>query len=125
MQDFTNDRARARSAINRIRSGGGTAFYDALDRSVREYMDGVEGRKAIVVFSDGVDNQLTGDFGSGSRTTFPDLYREIQVADTLIYTIFLDTEGQHGMSRGGRRRERGQIPHIAGRRCRCKKDFQN
>lgn len=104
VQDFTNDRATARSAISRIRSGGGTAFYDALDQSVREYMDGVEGRKAIVVFSDGVDNQLTGDFGSGSRITFPDLYREIQEADTLIYTIFLDTEGQQGMSRGGRRR---------------------
>jgi len=104
VQDFTNDRAKARSAIGHIRSGGGTAFYDALDISVREYLNSVEGRKAIVVFSDGVDNQLTGDFGSGSRTTFPDLYREVQEADTLIYTIFLDTEGQHGMSRGGRRR---------------------
>jgi VWFA-related protein len=104
VHDFTNDRASIRSAIGRIRSGGGTAFYDALDRSIRDYMDGVEGRKAIVVFSDGVDNQLTGDFGSGSRTTFSDLYREIQEADTLIYTIFLDTEGQQGTSRGGMRR---------------------
>jgi VWFA-related protein len=104
VQDFTGDRGRAKSAVGRIRSGGGTAFYDALDRSVREYMDSIEGRKAIVVFSDGVDNQLTGDYGSGSRTTFPDLYREVQEADTLIYTIFLDTEGQRGMSRGGRRR---------------------
>jgi len=101
IQDFTNDRSQIEEAIRRIRSGGGTAFYDALYRSVRDYMDGVEGRKAIVVFSDGVDNQLTGDFGSGSQTIFPDLYREIQEADTLIYTIFLDTEGRQGIRRTG------------------------
>jgi VWFA-related protein len=109
---FTNDRGRVKRAIDSVRSGGGTAFYDALDKSVRDYMDEVEGRRAIVVFSDGVDNQLTGDFGSGSRTTFPDLYREIQEADTLIYTIFLDTETQQGAF--GRRSSRGGLGGILG-----------
>lgn len=103
-QDFTNDRRQIEKAIRRVRSGGGTAFYDALDISINEYMEGLEGRKAIVVFSDGVDNQLTGDWGNGSQITFPELYREIQEIDTLIYTIFLDTEAQTmgGPSRTGR-----------------------
>ncbi len=94
-QDFTGDRARAVSAIQQIRSGGGTAVYDALLEAVN-HISRVEGRKAIVLFSDGVDNQLEGNAGDGSRATFPQLYREIQEADALIYTIFLDTEGSAG-----------------------------
>lgn len=96
IQDFTNDRDRLESTLRRIRSGGGTAFYDALERSINEYMNGVEGRKAIVVFSDGVDNRLTHDYSNGSRTSYPDLFRQIQEIDTLIYTIFVDTEGRFG-----------------------------
>lgn len=95
-QDFTGDRARAVSAIQQIRSGGGTAVYDALLEAVN-HISRIEGRKAIVLFSDGVDNQLEGNSGDGSRATFPQLYREIQEADALVYTIFLDTEGSASM----------------------------
>ncbi len=116
-QNFTNDRTAAERAINKIRSGGGTAFYDALMTCLDRYMHGIEGRSAIVVFTDGVDNQLEGRPGAGSRTTYDQLYRRVQESDTIIYTIFLDTEGQmqsvqRGPSRmpggggwpGGRRR---------------------
>ena len=63
-----------RRSINRIRSGGGTAFYDALMTSVNEYMQqhrGAEGGGRV--FTDGVDNQLTGDYSNGSRTRFQEL----------------------------------------------------
>lgn len=92
IQPFTSDRYEVASAIEQVRSGGGTAFYDALLTCIREYLAGIEGRKAIVVFSDGVDNQLTGDYTNGSRTRFDELYRDIQEIDSIIYTIFLDTE---------------------------------
>jgi VWFA-related protein len=95
IQGFTNDRAGAEQAILRIWPGGGTAFYDALMTSVNQYMRGVEGRSAIVVFTDGVDNQLFGDRAEGSRSTFDELYRRIQEVESLVYTIFLDTEGQY------------------------------
>jgi len=95
-QDFTGDRGRAISAIQQIRSGGGTAVYDALLEAV-DHIGRVEGRKAIVLFSDGVDNQLQGNAGDGSQASFQQLYREIQEADALIYTIFLDTEESSGM----------------------------
>jgi VWFA-related protein len=94
VQDFTNDRAAAEKAIRHIKSGGGTSFYDALMTCLDRYMKGVEGRSAIVVFTDGVDNQLEGMPGRGSRTTYDELYRRVQESGTIIYTIFLDTEGQ-------------------------------
>jgi VWFA-related protein len=92
IQDFTNDRSAVAASIRRVRSGGGTAFYDALLESVDSYMGGIQGRKAIVVFTDGVDNQLSGSRGEGSRTSFQALFRRIQEIDTIIYPIFLDTE---------------------------------
>ncbi len=92
---FTSDRARAEKAIQQIRAGGGTAFFDALKKCVDEYMRGIVKRSAIVVFTDGIDNQLDGGFPSGSQTTFDELYRKIQESEPTIYTIFLDTVG-HG-----------------------------
>ncbi len=110
-QAFTNDRAAAQRAINRIKSGGGTAFYDALMTCLDSYMRGLEGRSAIVVFTDGVDNQLQGRPGEGSRTTYDQLYRRVQESDTIIYTIFLDTEGQmQAASRMPRRTSGGGWP---------------
>ncbi|MEE8584605.1 MAG: VWA domain-containing protein [Acidobacteriota bacterium] len=102
VQDFSNDRSQVARSLRGIRSGGGTAFYDALDTSIRDYMRSVEGRKAIVVFTDGVDNQLTGDYGNGSTTTFPELFRSVQEIDTTIYNIFLDSRNTAGnLGRGG------------------------
>jgi VWFA-related protein len=93
IQEFTNNRAEVAASISRIRSGGGTAFYDALASCVDAYLAGVEGRTAIVVFTDGVDNQLTGE-STGSRIRFEELFSKIQEIDPIIYTIFLDTEGR-------------------------------
>ena len=113
---FTNDRSEVEWAIRGIYSHGGTAFYDALEASIHDYMEGVRGRKAIVVFSDGVDNQLEGG-RAGSSVTFRELMRGIQEDDTMIYPIFLDTEDEvsgGGMGRviidilgGGRMPRRG------------------
>ena len=97
---FTSDRRRLERQIRRIRSGGGTAFYDALDVSVNDYLYGEEGRKAIVVFTDGIDGQLIGQRSSGSRITFGELYRSIEETESIIYTIFLDTQNRGGQGNG-------------------------
>ena len=93
---FTSNRGRLERQIRRIRAGGGTAFYDALDVCVNDYLYGEEGRKAIVVFTDGVDGQLMGQRSSGSRITFGELYRSIEESESIIYTIFLDTQDRGG-----------------------------
>jgi VWFA-related protein len=91
---FTDDRTKAENAIKKIWAGGGTAFFDALMACVDEYMRGIVKRSAIVVFTDGIDNQLDGGFPAGSRTAFDELYRRIQESEPTIYTIFLDTIGR-------------------------------
>jgi len=115
IKDFTSDRAAAARAIDMIQSGGGTAFYDALMTCIDQYMRGVEGRSAIVVFTDGVDNQLYGNRINGSRTTFDQLYRRVQEIDPIIYTIFLDTEGQlPTVTRGPTPTTTGEVIDILG-----------
>jgi VWFA-related protein len=94
LQDFTADPEAAAKVISRLHSAGGTAFYDALMTSVDQYMRGIKGRKAIVVFTDGVDNVLSGDPKEGSFTSFEELYSRLQETDSLIYTIFLNTKGR-------------------------------
>lgn len=101
---FTSDREKVRTAIDGIYSGGGTALYDALMDSLTDYSDKSHARQAIVVFTDGVDNQLTGNHAEGSRTTFGELFGEIRESDSLIYPIFLDHRNNlaaRGKSRHG------------------------
>ena len=105
VQDFTSDIDKAADAISDLRSGGGTAFYDALMTCVDQYLPRVEGRKAIVVFTDGVDNLIMGGRG-GSRTSFSRLYARLQESDALIYTVFLNTKGKNSAPSSG--------PDIAG-----------
>jgi VWFA-related protein len=113
-QDFTNDRAAVQDAIMSLRAGGGTAFYDALYASLTDYMDAVEGRKAIVVFTDGIDNRLEGSYSGGSQTSFRELYRAVQETECLVYMIFLDTRGGGRGSGGGILADilRGRTPPI-------------
>jgi VWFA-related protein len=94
LTSFTDDRTRAEKAIQKIWAGGGTAFFDALTACIDQYMRGLVKRSAIVVFTDGIDNQLEGGYPAGSRTTFDELYRKIQESEPTIYTIFLDTIGR-------------------------------
>lgn len=93
---FTSDREKVRTAVDGIYSGGGTALYDALMDSLNDYSDETHARQAIVVFTDGVDNQLTGNHSEGSRTTFRQLFGEIRDSDSLIYPIFLDHRNNVG-----------------------------
>lgn len=112
LQNFTDDRKAAEKAISHIRSGGGTAFYDALMACMNDYMTGVEGRKAIVVFTDGVDNRLTGDYRQGSKNSYDDVLRKVQESNTIVYTIFLDSEGQVPQTQ---RRPTRRYPGTGGR----------
>jgi VWFA-related protein len=88
VQPFTANLELAEKALNGITPGGGTAIYDAVQTSIREYMKGTTGRKAIVLFTDGVDNSLWGgEFGS--THPFNDLLTSVKATDCLIYPIFV------------------------------------
>jgi VWFA-related protein len=83
--------------------GGGTQLYDAIYLASNELMKKQQGRKALIILSDGVDR--------GSKTYLESAIESAQRADTVVYSIyFADShhedrnEGQRrggGMGRGG------------------------
>lgn len=91
--EFTTDRNQLRDAIVRTRVFGGTRLYDAVDLAVTERFNRIQGRKAVVLFTDGVDTL------SRLATSASTLVR-IEESDVLVYVIQYDTERDiRGMGR--------------------------
>jgi len=66
--------------------GGGTMLYDAIFLASNELMQKQEGRKALVLLTDGVD--------TGSKETLDAAIEAAQKSNTVVYTIlFKDDEG--------------------------------
>jgi Ca-activated chloride channel family protein len=80
----TSDRVALRKAIANLRLGGSSQIYDALDFVLKKQMDQIEGRKAVILFSDGVDN------GSLTATSESNLRYAMQ-SDVLIYPVVFST----------------------------------
>jgi len=55
VQDFSQDRAAAKSAVLGIVARGATAFFDAICKVAMD-LSGRKGKKAIIAFTDGQDN---------------------------------------------------------------------
>ncbi|HEX9002770.1 MAG TPA: VWA domain-containing protein [Blastocatellia bacterium] len=53
--DFTSNRRQLQRAINDVKSSYLTSIYDAITLTINQKLAPINGRKAIVVFSDGVD----------------------------------------------------------------------
>src|SRR5204862_4279479 len=82
--DPVSDRQLLQAAIGRVVSGGGTSLYDGLDLVVTKRLKQVRGRKAIVMFTDGVDTT--------SRTaTYEGTLRAAEELDALVYSIQYNT----------------------------------
>ncbi|MFN0119249.1 MAG: VWA domain-containing protein [Blastocatellia bacterium] len=80
MAEPSTDRQAAQRAIQRARTGSGTRLYDAIHETLRNRrFQEHRGRKAIVVFTDGVD---TGSFLPQVASL-----REVEEADVFIYPI--------------------------------------
>jgi Mg-chelatase subunit ChlD len=85
LSDFTSDREILSNAIDRTQTGGSTKLYEAVDLSLSEWMAPIIGRKAMVMFTDGVD---TSSRRSSARSTI----KLVEESDVLIYPIRYDTE---------------------------------
>jgi VWFA-related protein len=73
--------------------GGGTLLYDSIYLAADELMKKQQGRKAIILLTDGVDR--------GSKESLGEAIEAAQRADTLIYCIlFADKEEGHGNGGG-------------------------
>ena len=98
--DLTDDQVAVTKAIRDLRPGGGTALYDAIFFACRDKLMKDQPRdkfrRAIVVLSDGEDNQ--------SRYTREQALEMAHKADAVIYTIstnisHLETSGDKVLKR--------------------------
>jgi VWFA-related protein len=124
LQDLTSSREKLRTALNDIqppgfdrptmgrrggggpsdpddptqdrhrRRGAGTLFYDSVFLASDDVLKKQEGRKAIIVLTDGDDR--------GSRETLDQAVEAAQRADTIVYSIlFTDPSGPYRGGFGG------------------------
>lgn len=61
----------------------GTTLRDAVNQTVKEQFRGVNGRKAIILLTDGKD--------AGSQVTAPDLLYALQESDVMVYSVYFET----------------------------------
>jgi Ca-activated chloride channel homolog len=85
LTEATNDCNVVTQVIERNAiTGFSTRLYDALDLVIKQRLNKIDGRKAIVLFTDGVD---TGSYQATHQSTL----HEIEELDALIYPIQYDT----------------------------------
>jgi VWFA-related protein len=88
-QDFTDNVQLLSNGIHRMQDGGGTALYDAIYKACKEKFlkdrPDHPARKAIIVVSDGEDNQ--------SEVTRAQAIEMAQRAEVIIYAISTDDSG--------------------------------
>jgi Ca-activated chloride channel family protein len=81
--EFTNDRDDLVAALKDLQFGNPTRLYDAIDASIDVLKD-VEGRKIVLVFTDGDD--------TASRKGMGDVLDRARATETMIYAIGLESE---------------------------------
>ena len=89
---------------------GGTVLYDAIFLAADEVMQPQQGRKAIIVLTDGVDH--------GSKLSLDRAIEASQRSDTMVYCIYFEGDegggGRMGPVWGGGRRGGGGWPFPQG-----------
>ncbi|HEX7772695.1 MAG TPA: VWA domain-containing protein, partial [Pyrinomonadaceae bacterium] len=82
----TTDRNVITKAIRRTRTGGGTRRYDAVEDILKKQLKTIPGRKAVVLFTDGVDT-------TSHRASYESSVRLAEESDAPIYVVDYDTSG--------------------------------
>jgi Ca-activated chloride channel family protein len=107
LSEFTSDRRELEWAIRRASMGGGTSVYDAVYETVDRKLRNIEGRKALILFSDGDDT-------TSSRASYDDAVNLVSESDVLVYGLRYPGNGGGGGGggRGGISWPRNQIPRL-------------
>ncbi len=81
----TNDLGLMEATIEEhAHTGTATRLYDAVDLTIAERLNRIKGRKAIVLFTDGVDT-------ASQQATYQSTLDQVEELDALIYPIQYDT----------------------------------
>jgi Ca-activated chloride channel family protein len=86
--DFVSDRDDLIGAVHDLDYGNATRLYDALALSLDE-LQGIEGRRVILVFSDGED--------TASRARLGQIVDRARAEEVMVYAIGLEVEYFNGV----------------------------
>ena len=89
----TTDRNVIYKAIRHTHGGGGTRLYDAVEDILKKQLKTIPGRKAVVLFTDGVDTM-------SYRASYDSTIRMAEESDAPIYVVDYDTSGIGGVGGG-------------------------
>lgn len=92
LSNVTNDRYQLKNAIERSRFGDGTSLYEAVDHVLAQQLNQIQGRKAVVLFTDGVDT-------TSRSASYQSTVKDAEESDALFYPIRFDTS--RDMNPGG------------------------
>jgi len=95
---FTNNRDRLVSEVKNLDYGNDTRLWDAVARSLDE-LRGIDGRKVILVFTDGDD--------TSSRVGLGSVVDRARAEEVMIYAIGFESEYFNGASMVRSRPDRG------------------
>ncbi len=82
--ELTTDRMAIFKGIDKADFGNGTSIYEAVDQTLRKHLRPVEGRKAVVLFTDGVDT-------TSRKATYDSTLDLAEESDTMIFPIYYNT----------------------------------
>jgi VWFA-related protein len=77
--DYGDGRPELVTVLRRLRTGGDTALYDAINEGIRKLKQGRYQRKVLVLFSDGAD--------SISGLSYNQIARVLRESDVIVYGV--------------------------------------
>lgn len=101
----TNDKKTLYSAIYKANFGSGTSLYDAVDAISSLELVNTPGRKAIVLFTDGVDT-------TSRRASYQSTIEGVEEIDALFYPIRYDTRNEMNAQSGAQIAALPNMPNI-------------
>jgi VWFA-related protein len=84
LSEPTSNRSDLARAIRQTRTGGSTRLYDAVAFVINQRLKRIPGRKAVVLFTDGVDT-------SSHSASYESTVRDAEEGEALVYTVAYDT----------------------------------
>jgi VWFA-related protein len=101
--EATTDREKIRRGINKAKFGEGTSLYNAVDEALRKQLSKVQGRKAVVLFTDGVDT-------TSRKNSYDSTLSYAEESDSLIFPIYYNTFNDNVLGPGLSGINGGMIP---------------
>jgi VWFA-related protein len=102
LSEPTSNRDELARAIRHTRNGGGTRLYDAVEIVLKQKLSLITGRKAVVLFTDGIDT-------TSRRASYSSTIRDALESDGAVYSVAYTTTNSLPINAGGLPRRGGII----------------